>query len=202
MKSKMVMWIGIAFLLSGCMAHVSKVGSFDASTPQLSKGTRILAYSNFTDARKDQTKVGMISALLLKTQRPVGDIMADSIAYDLNAKHDLAIKKVYLQDPLDSTSISKAAKANGADYYLAGVVREFDIASVDAIMHPANCVTKYEIHLFDKEGKLLLKKELASQDTHYIGLGGQAGSDQAIQKNVDAATKKLVSDGEFITALN
>jgi len=201
---KIWMLIVAVTFLAGCVAHVSKTGAFDAQSASLGTGSHVIAYTNFIDQRggKDKDKVGMISALLLKTQRPIGDIIADRIAYDLHELKNLGIQKVFLQDPFDQDSIVKAIRAKNADLYVAGVVREFDIASVDAIMDPANGHVQFEIKVYNPRGEVIYENVYEARTRHYIGMSSTIGSDKAIEKTYRAASDELLKDTRFDDVIN
>ncbi len=199
--SKLLSFVVIALMTAGCMTHVSKVGSDAHLSGQLSTGSHKMIYANFVDDRPSKDKVGMISALMLNTQRPVGDIMADQVAYELNTKRDYSVEKVHFKDPYDKSSIINAMRAKNADIYIVGSIIDFDIASVDALLHPANCRSRYEVRVYNQSGDILLQKSINSNVTHFIGLAAQSGSDMAIQKNFDLAVKTLMYDGEFVDAI-
>ena len=131
---------------------------------------------------------------------PINAIFTNRIASKLT-QQGFNVQKVHVANLGDKAEVGSVLEASGAKILITGDLKEFFVKSFDAMMESAKGQAAFSIKVVDAGGSTIFDKPFVGNAEHFIGLTGQFGSDEAIDKTINASIDRLFSDSEFQSIL-
>lgn len=201
MKSLIKFWsLGFLVMLivtSGCVTHTAKIEDMGDiySKPAIVGASKIII-TDLYDKRHDKKLVGRISALNLATQTPINIILTNRIASKLR-EAGFNIQKVKLAVPESKSELIAALKRNNGKILLTGRLDHFFIESGDAILETARGQVSFRVDILNERGESLFYRTYTAHTQKHLGLSGPAGTEELIEKTIQATVNKLFQDSGF-----
>ena len=189
--------LGMLLVTSGCMTWTAKIEDMSNvyGEPAVAGAPRIII-TDLDDKRREKKLVGRISALNLATETPINMIVTNRIASKLR-EAGFNVQKLDPRSQEGKSELISALKLVGSEIFLGGRLDHFYVESSDAILETARGRASFRINILDAEGKTLFYKIYTGNAKKHIGLGGGPGSEELIEKTIQAAVNELFNDIKF-----
>ena len=201
MKSLTKFWpLGFLVMLlfvSGCITWTAKTEDMSGiyGKPTIAGAPQIII-TDLSDERSDKKLVGRISALNLATQTPINVIITNRIASKLRDQ-GFNVQKVELTGSEKKAELVTALRTKNGKMLFTGRLEHFFIESSDAILETAKGRVNFRIDILDDTGNSIFDRTYTAYAEKHIGLGGGPGSEELIEKTIQASVNKLFEDTEF-----